>query len=246
MHLKKKYAFEKKNIWPVSAANLKPWSNIIRDKMSFNSHSRDLLQMKYKLHHLSPAGLWFNITIPSYRYREFHCGKMTGLRPSYLHNGISHTGQPLMHHIASLVWSFSLLLDCISGGCKQMSKHDHPVALQPWPSLLTKYILNYINLKYICISLTHLPLVPHICVSESGQHWFSQWLVAYSAPNHDLNQCLVISNWTLRNKFQCNFDTKLFIQENAFEKVVCQNGGHFFQGGDEMALKFTSKDDRIT
>ena len=27
--------------------------------------------------------------------------------------------------------------------------------------------------------LTHLPLVPHICVSESGQHWF-KWLGAYS------------------------------------------------------------------
>ena len=25
--------------------------------------------------------------------------------------------------------------------------------------------------------LTHLPLVPHICVSESGQHWFIKWWV---------------------------------------------------------------------
>ena len=28
--------------------------------------------------------------------------------------------------------------------------------------------------------LTHLTLVPHICVSESGQHWFKYMLVAYS------------------------------------------------------------------
>ena len=42
--------------------------------------------------------------------------------------------------------------------------------------------------------LTHLPLVWHICVSESGQHWFRKWLVAYSAPSHYLNQCWVIVN----------------------------------------------------
>ena len=56
-----------------------------------------------------------------------------------------------------------------------------------------------------CI-LTHLPLVPHICVSQSGQHWFRKWLFAYSAPSHYLNQCWVIVNWTLRNKFQWNFN----------------------------------------
>ena len=59
--------------------------------------------------------------------------------------------------------------------------------------------------------LTHVPLVPHICVSESGQHWFRQWLVTYSAPSHYLNQCWVIVNWTLMNKLQWNFNqnTKL-------------------------------------
>ena len=33
----------------------------------------------------------------------------------------------------------------------------------------------------------HLPLVPHICVIESGQHWFRKWLVTYSASSHYLN-----------------------------------------------------------
>ena len=81
--------------------------------------------------------------------------------------------------------------------------------------------------------LTHLPLVPHKCVSESGQHWFRWWIVAFSAPSHYLNQCLVFVNWTrIRNTLQWNFNQNLyfFIQENAFENVGCQNGGHFVQG----------------
>ena len=45
-----------------------------------------------------------------------------------------------------------------------------------------------------------------------------------SAPSHYLNQCWVIVNWTLGNKFQWNFNqnTKLFIHENASENVVCE------------------------
>ena len=46
------------------------------------------------------------------------------------------------------------------------------------------------------------PLIPHICVSESVQHWFRSWLVAYSAPSYYLNQCWVIVNWAVRNKLQ--------------------------------------------
>ena len=66
--------------------------------------------------------------------------------------------------------------------------------------------------------------MPHICIRVWGQHWFRQWLVAYSAPSHYLNQCWVIANWTLRNKLQWNFyqNTKLFIYENASENIVCQ------------------------
>ena len=49
------------------------------------------------------------------------------------------------------------------------------------------------------------PLVLHLCVHELGRHWFRQWLVAYSAPSHYLNQCRVIANWISRNKLQWNF-----------------------------------------
>ena len=50
-------------------------------------------------------------------------------------------------------------------------------------------------------NLTHLPLVPQICVAESGKHLFRLWLVAYSAPSHYLHQWWIIVNWTLRKIF---------------------------------------------
>ena len=53
----------------------------------------------------------------------------------------------------------------------------------------------------------------------SNHHWF----VAWSAPSHYLNQCWNIVDRTLRSKLQWNFNrnSKSFIQENAFESVVC-------------------------
>ena len=72
--------------------------------------------------------------------------------------------------------------------------------------------------------LTHLPRVPHICVSELCQHWFRWWLVAWSVPSHYLNQCWLIVSWTLTNKFQLdlNWNVKLFLHENALENIICE------------------------
>ena len=50
------------------------------------------------------------------------------------------------------------------------------------------------------IILTHLPLMPHLCVIELSQQWSRQWLVACSAPSYYLNQLWAIVNWTLKNK----------------------------------------------
>ena len=49
------------------------------------------------------------------------------------------------------------------------------------------------------------------------------WLV-FPAPSHYLNQCWNIVNWILRNKPQWNFNwnSNIFIQEMAFENVVCK------------------------
>ena len=53
-------------------------------------------------------------------------------------------------------------------------------------------------------------------------HWFRQWLVAWWAPSHYLNQCWNMVNWTLRNKHRWNFNQNsyILIQENAFENVI--------------------------
>ena len=50
-------------------------------------------------------------------------------------------------------------------------------------------------------------------------------------PNHYLSKCCVIVNWTLGNKFQCNFNqnTTFFIHENIIEKKR-----PFCSGGDEL------------
>ena len=45
------------------------------------------------------SGPWFNIEMLSYQYRKSHCGDKTVIRSSYLHNGISYTG-----NIISLYW----------------------------------------------------------------------------------------------------------------------------------------------
>ena len=81
-------------------------------------------------------------------------------------------------------------------------------------------------------SLTHLLLVPHICVNESDKNWFGWWLVVYSAPSHYLNRCWDIVNWTLRHKLQwkCNQNTIVFTHENAFENIVCEMAAIFCRG----------------
>ena len=40
----------------------------------------------------------------------------------------------------------------------------------------------------VLIGLTHLPLMPHVCVTALGRYWFGLWLVVFSVPSHYLNQ----------------------------------------------------------
>ena len=64
----------------------------------------------------------------------------------------------------------------------------------------------------------------HICVNKLNHHLFRKWLVDWPAPSHYLNKCLIVVNWTLRNKLQLNLNrsSNISIQENAFERVVCE------------------------
>ena len=52
------------------------------------------------------------------------------------------------------------------------------------------------------------------------------------APSHYPNQCGYIVNWTNGNKLQWNFNGNLyiFIQENAFETVVCEEAAILSRG----------------
>ena len=79
--------------------------------------------------------------------------------------------------------------------------------------------------------LTHLAIVPHICVGKLGQHCLRSWLNACVAPSHYLNQSWLVVNWTLRSKLQRNSNghTKRFIHDNAFQKCRSENGCHFIQ-----------------
>ena len=75
----------------------------------------------------------------------------------------------------------------------------------------------------------------NICVSDltitgsdNGLSWITLiWFDksrAWSVPSHYLNQCWNIVNKTLRKKLQWNFhrNSSIFIQDNAFESVVCE------------------------
>ena len=61
--------------------------------------------------------------------------------------------------------------------------------------------------------LTHWGRVTHICVGK---------LTIIGSDNY--LHCWNIVNWTLRNKLQWNFNqnSNIFIQENAFENVICE------------------------
>ena len=58
-----------------------------------------IMTTKLGSHICMGPGPWCNIKMTSYQYRKSHCGDKTILRPSYLHNGISYTG-----NMTSLYW----------------------------------------------------------------------------------------------------------------------------------------------
>ena len=71
------------------------------------------------------------------------------------------------------------------------------------------------------VMLTHWGRMMHICVSKLTTIGSDNSL---SPPSHYLNQWWNIVNSNLRNKLQWNHkqNSSIFIQENAFENVVCE------------------------
>ena len=80
--------------------------------------------------------------------------------------------------------------------------------------------VNWNRLQFV-FCFYHLLLVSHVCVSESGQHWFEWWLFAYSTPGHCSGQSWVIVNWNML-QWNFNLNANLFISENASEDIVCE------------------------
>ena len=69
-------------------------------------------------------GPWFNIKMPSYHYRNSHCGDKMILWPSYFHNGISYTGK-----MTSLYWIRDLVAMVDQGqGHKNIPLHHQGIS----------------------------------------------------------------------------------------------------------------------
>ena len=74
-------------------------------------------ESNYLLEYLCPPGPWFNIKMLSYQYRKTHCGDKTIVSSSYLHNGISFTGQKrsLYWTRAQIMFSIRNVLNDVGG-----------------------------------------------------------------------------------------------------------------------------------
>ena len=94
----------------------------------------------------SLTGPRFNMKMTSYQYRKSHCGDKTILRPSYLHNGISHTGKMTsLYWIRALIHSFMLTAKKAKKLCITVpfAGHQSPVDSPHKRWLLRKASPNY-------------------------------------------------------------------------------------------------------
>ena len=93
------------------------------------------------------------------------------------------------------------------------------------------------QLSLVANKVISSPLVPHICVSESGQHWFRWWLVAYSGPSHCSN-ALLLSIVPLETT--CS-EIWIKIPNFSFKKMHLKMSSvkwwPFFSRGDELTCK---------
>ena len=88
---------------------------------------------------------------------------------------------------------------------------------------------NNIVCSTVCLSIHQKHQIPRYWPFVKGIH---QWTVnslhkgpvTWAAQSHYLNQCWNIVNCTLGNKRRRNFNRNqhIFIQENAFENVICE------------------------
>ena len=85
--------------------------------------------------------------------------------------------------------------------------------------------------------LTHLPLMPHICVNGFCQHW------SCAVPSHYLNQYWIIINWTFGNNLQWNSNQNTKFSFMKMHLIISSPKRRpFCPGGDELThLSLTPK-----
>ena len=146
----------------------------------------------------------------------------------------------------SLTWRLSQSLLGIrawdSGRILEVIEED----IECWKVMIT--IINYFDCLAGLISfqlqafdihnswfcLTHLALVPHICVGELRQSVLVQVMACRLLGGKPLPEpMLIYCQLDLQEQTSVKFRMEiqnLKMHENAFENVICQNGGHFVQG----------------
>ena len=116
------------------------------------------------------------------------------------------------------IWGYVLHVEHISCVITNCDQH-HVFDVQ---AVITRLIwtiwtlLSDVQERLLNCIIHSLILVLHICISESGQHWFRQWLGAWSAPNHYLNQCWIL----LIGPLGINF-SEMAIEINTFWLKKC-------------------------
>ena len=139
---------------------------------------------------VTQPGPWFNIKIPSYQYRKFHCGDKTVVRSSYLHNGISYTCK-----MTSLYWiraqdkwvignyhreGFQLPLSLQRGEMTWLNfacSANVVNTLGKWPQKCVSWLKNFVFRFKVIISLANdLMLI--------RRHYLKQW----SLTSYGLNE----------------------------------------------------------
>ena len=102
----------------------------------------------------------------------------------------------------------------------------YPVTWGHYPShcWMSQPMTEYVTLQRFSDCLTHWGRVTHICVGNLTSIGPDNGLPPSRRQAIIWTKCWDIVNWTLTNKLQWNFNpySNIFIQENAFENVVCE------------------------
>ena len=137
---------------------------------------------------------------------------------------------------ASMNWTIICLCNGMVPLVPSHSKFLYLIRLQVMLGLLSCQLNNFRPQRLPCSCsyglLTHWGWIMHICICRLYHHWCNLWFVAHSVPSHYLNHCWIIVNLTLGNKLKWNFyqNITVFIQENAYLKMLFANWQPFFLG----------------